>query len=212
MRPDGGTASGALVGIFRRERPIHEQLADEAGLDIDGMDDELAVAASDAALETRVHVPNDHIAVHGIPRDREWDAVASAEAPDLPGEELEYVALEDGTLIVDDDLPDGALSPLADALEGQIRAPYHGWAFWQGDDVWTVAAKRVQVVEVPEDVPGDEVQMTVNGDRGSLVIDGAESGADLPSLANFAGQQYGSFVLHASRLDDTLWEVVVLPL
>jgi len=31
------------LGLFRRERPIHEQLADEAGLDIDGMDDELAV-------------------------------------------------------------------------------------------------------------------------------------------------------------------------
>jgi len=180
------------LGLFRRERPIHEQLADEAGLDIDGMDDELAVAAGDPAPE--------------------WDAVASAEAPGLPGEELEYVALEDGTLIVDDDLPDGALSPLADALEGQIRAPYHGWAFWQGDDVWTVAAKRVQVVEVPEDVPGDEVALSVNNGSRSVLVDGAESHAEIPSLETFAGQQYGSFVLHASRLDETLWEVTVLPL
>ena len=200
------------MGIFRRERPIHEQLADEAGLDIDGIDDELAMAANDPALVTRVHVPSDLLAVHGIPRDREWDAVASAEAPDLPGEELEYVALEDGTLIVDDDLPDGALSPLADALEGQIRAPYHGWAFWQGDDVWAVAAKRVQVVEVPEDVPGDEVSMSVNNGSRSVMVDGADSHAELPSLETFAGQQYGSFALHASRLDDTLWEVTVLPL
>jgi hypothetical protein len=199
------------LGLFRRERPIHEQLADEAGLDIDGMDDELAVAASDPSLGTRNQVPNDLLAVHGIPRDREWDAVASAEAPDLPGEELEYVALEDGTLIVDDDLPDGALSPLADALEGQIRAPYHGWAFWRADDVWTVAAKRVQVVEVPEDA-GDEVALSVNNGSRSLMIDGAESRADVPSLETFAGQQYGSFVLRASRLDDTLWEVTVLPL
>jgi len=200
------------VGIFRRERPIHEQLADEAGLDIDGMDDELAIAASDPALVTRIHVPSDLIAVHGIPRDREWDAVASAEAPGLPGEELEYVALEDGTLIVDDDLPDGALSPLADALEGHIRAPYHGWAFWQDNDVWTVAAKRVQVVEVPEDVPGDEVALSVNNGSRSVLVDGSESHAEIPSLETFAGQQYGSFVLHASRLDDTLWEVTVLPL
>ena len=90
--------------------------------------------------------------VHGIPREREWDAVASAEAPELPGEELDFVALADGTLVVDEDVPDGALSPLADALAGQIRPPYHGYAFWQQDDVWTVAAKRVAVVEVPEDV------------------------------------------------------------
>ena len=200
------------MGLFRRERPIHEQLADEAGLDIDGMEDELAVAAGDPAPVTRAHLLSDFLAVHGIPRDREWDAVASAEAPGLPGEELEYVALEDGTLIVDDDLPDGALSPLADALEGQIRAPYHGWAFWQGDDVWTVAAKRVQVVEVPEDVPGDEVALSVNNGSRSVLVDGAESHAEIPSLETFAGQQYGSFVLHASRLDETLWEVTVHPL
>ena len=31
------------MGFFRRDRPIHEQLAEEAGLDIDGIDDELAL-------------------------------------------------------------------------------------------------------------------------------------------------------------------------
>jgi hypothetical protein len=34
----------------------------------------------------------------------------------------------------------------------------------------------------------------------------------VPSLEEFAAQQFGSFVLRASRLDDTLWEVTVLPL
>jgi hypothetical protein len=50
-----------------------------------------------------------------------------------------------------------------------------------------------------------------NGSR-SVLVDGAESHAEIPSLETFAGQQYGSFVLHASRLDETLWEVTVLPL
>ena len=122
------------------------------------------------------------------------------------------MALEDGTLIVDDDLPDDALSPLADALGGQIRPPYHGYAFRQEEDVWTVAAKRVQIVEVPEDVPGDEVDMSVNNGSRTLVVDGAESRVEVPSLETFASQQFGSFVVHASRLDDTLWEVTVLPL
>jgi hypothetical protein len=200
------------LGFFRRERPIHEQLAAEAGLDIDGLDDELAAGATGDSFQTRVPMPSDLLAAHGIPREREWDAVASAQAPDLPGEELDYVALADGTLVVDEDVPDGALSPLADALEGQIAPPYHGWAFWQQDDVWSVAAKRVQVVEVPEDVPGDEVQMAVNDGSRSVVVDGAESRAEIPSLESFASQQFGSFVIHASRLDETLWEVTVLPL
>jgi hypothetical protein len=208
------------LGFFHREKPIHEQLAAEAGLDIDGLDDELAAGAAERPPEQSSLIKmlpgpsalSQLLSVHGIPREREWDAVASAQAPDLPGEELEYVALEDGTLVVDEDIPDGALSPLADALEGQIAAPYHGYAFWKEDDVWTVAAKRVQVVEVPEDVPGDEVELAVNDGSRTLVVDGEESRAEIPSLESFASQQFGSFVLHASRLDDTLWEVTVLPL
>jgi hypothetical protein len=200
------------LGFFRRERPIHEQLAAEAGLDIDGLDDELAAGAARESLQTRVPTPSDLLAVHGIPREREWDAVATAQAPDLPGEELEYVALADGTLVVDEDIPDGSLSPLAEALEGQISPPYHGYAFWQQDDVWAVAAKRVQVVEVPEDVPGDEVELALNDGARSTVVDGEQSGAEIPSLETFASQQFGSFVLRASRLDDLLWEVTVIPL
>jgi len=200
------------LGFFRRERPIHEQLADEAGLDIDGVGDELAAGAAGESPQTRVPMPSDLLAVHGIPREREWDAVASAQAPDLPGEELEYVALADGTLVVDEDVPDGSLSPLADALEAQISPPYHGYAFWQEDDVWAVAAKRVQIVEVPEDVPGDEVELAVNEGARSMVVDGEESGAEIPSLETFASHQFGSFVLRAGRLDDLLWEVTVIPL
>jgi len=200
------------VGFFRREKPIHEQLAEEAGLDIDGLGDELAAGAAREGLQTTVPMPSDLLAVHGIPREREWDAVASAQAPDLPGEHVEYVALSDGTLVVDEDVPEGSLSLLADALEGQISPPYHGYAFWQQDDVWAVAAKRVQIVEVPEDVPGDELELTVNNGVTSTVLDGEESRVGIPSLETFASQQFGSFVLRASRLDDLLWEVTVIPL
>ena len=33
--------------------------------------------------------------IHGIPRVREWDAVTSAEAPELPGDETDFVALNE---------------------------------------------------------------------------------------------------------------------
>src|SRR5262245_29592177 len=155
---------------------------------------------------------NDLLAMHGIPREREWDAVASAEAPDLPGDEHEFVALPDGTLFVYNELPDGALAPLAAALEGQIRPPYHGYALRQEEDVWGVAARRTQILELEEDIPGDEVDMAVNDGSRAVAVDGVESDVSVPGLEAFAAQQYGSFVLHASRLDDTLWEVTVLPL
>jgi hypothetical protein len=208
------------LGFFRREKPIHEQLAEEAGLDIDGIGDELAMGSDEEeASETSVadllvgpHVASDLLAVHGIPRDREWDAVASAEAPDLPGDSLQFIALADGTLVVDEDLPDGALTPLADALEDQISAPYHAYALRQEEDVWSVAARRTQIVELEDDVPGDEVDMVVNDGSRRVAVDGVESDVAVPGLEAFAAQQFGSFVLHASRLDDKLWEVTVLPL
>jgi hypothetical protein len=209
--------------LFRREKPLHEQLAEEGGLLLPDDPREVSrdlseapegpsqgISAADMILGPRLSA--DLLAVHGIPRAREWDAVASALAPGLLGDELEFVGLEDGTLFVDEDLPDEALTPLADALEGAVPGPYHAVAFRQGEDVWTVAALRIDVVEVPEEVPGDQVDIVLNEDTRTVLVDETESKAEIPSLEQFAAQQFGSFVLHASRLDDRLWEVTVLAL
>jgi hypothetical protein len=212
------------LGFFRRERPLHEQLAEEAGMllpdDPDTLSRELrdpppeqptrSISAADLIMGPRLSA--DLLAVHGIPRAREWDAVATALAPGLPGDQLEFVALEDGTLVVDDELPGDALTPLADVLEGGLPAPYHAFAFRQSEDIWSVAALRVDVVEVPEEVAGDQVDLVVNDGERTVLVDEAESDTEVPSLEQFAAQQFGSFVLHASRLDDLLWEVTVLPL
>ena len=71
---------------------------------------------------------------------------------------------------------------------------------------------RVAVVEVPEHVDGDQVDLVVNDGERNVLVDEAESRAEIPSLEDYAAQQFGSFVLRASRLDETLWEVTVLPL
>ena len=194
------------MGFFRRERPIHQQLAKEGGLDY---------ARDLADLSPREPIDPRHpfwqvVGIHGIPREREWDAVASAEAPGLPGDDVEFVALPDGSLVVDEDVPDGTLAPLADALS--LPVPYHAFGLRQDADVWSVAAKRVQVVEVPEHVDGDEIQLVVTDETRTLVVDDMPSSASIPSLEAFAAEQFGSFVLHASRLDDVLWEVTVIPL
>ena len=194
------------MGFFRRERPIHQQLARE---------DELDYARDLADLSPREPIDPRHpfwqvVGIHGIPREREWDAVASAEAPGLPGDEVEFVVLPDGSLVVDEDVPDGTLAPLADALS--LPAPYHAFGLRQDADVWSVAAKRVQVAEVPEHVEGDEIQLVVTDETRTLVVDDMPSSASIPSLEAFAAEQFGSFVLRASRLDDLLWEVTVIPL
>lgn len=194
------------MGFFRRERPIHQQLAREGGLDY---------ARDLSDLSPREPIDPRHpfwqvVGIHGIPREREWDAVASAEALGLPGDEVEFVALEDGSLVLDEDVPDGTVEPLADALS--LPAPYHAFGLRQDAAVWSVAAKRVQVVEVPEHVDGDELQLAVTDETRTLLVDDLPSSASVPSLEAFAAEQFGSFVVHASRLDDRLWEVTVLPL
>ena len=66
-----------------------------------------------AALGAGAAIPG----VMGVGPGRTWDAVVAAHAPSLTGTSVTFVALDDGTLIVDEDVPDGSLAPLADALE-----------------------------------------------------------------------------------------------
>src|SRR5918992_2199335 len=139
--------------FWRREEPLHEKLAREGGLDFPRAVQDLA-----GPLDPR-HPFWQVAGIHGVARAREWDAVVAAEAPELPGEELDFVALEDGTLVVDLDLPEDALSPLADALDGALEAPYHAYAHRREGDVWVAAAGVVEVVEGGEGKNGGSAGM-----------------------------------------------------
>jgi hypothetical protein len=196
------------LGFFRREEPLHEKLAREGGLDFPR-----SLEEPDGPPSIDPQHPLWRVAgIHGIPRVREWDAVMTAIAPDLPGDQTDFVALPDGTLFTDDELPEGALAPIAEGFDGLLDPPYHAFALRQDEDVWSAGAIRVEVVEVPEDVEGDQVDLVVNDGQRKVLVDETESRIEIPSLEAFAAQQFGSFVLRASRLDETLWEVTVLPL
>ena len=194
------------MGFWRREEPLHEKLAREGGL-------EFPRSTQDLAGPLDPDHPLQQIAgIHGVPRPREWDAVASAEAPGVPGDELEFVVLDDGTLIVDEDVPDGALTPLAEALESSIQPPYHAYARRRGQDVWAAAAFVVNVVEVPEELPGDTVSISVQDGQRTSVVGDQHYGNRIQSLEQFAEANFEAYVLEATRLDGSLWEVTVNPL
>ena len=184
--------------FWRRERPVHEQLAE--GTDLLAWEPRSgpAPAPFDGTLDV----------LHGG-RPRRWDAVATAEAPGLPGNELEFTALPDGTLLVDEEIPDDALVPLADALEQSVAAPYRARAVRSDGDVWGVAANRIDVIEVPEEIDGDTVSLAVQGDQRTLLIDDRPGWSDVPTLEGYALERHREFVLHAERLDGDLWSVKV---
>jgi hypothetical protein len=181
--------------IFRRE-PVHKKLAREA---------ELELPEQEAPVD-----PGPHwgvTGIHGVPRPRRWDAVASAEAPGLSGEEVHFVALPSGDLVVDEDEPGDTLSPLAEAVEQTVEPPYRAEAVRQGDEVWAVAARRIEVAEFQAN--GDEIELIANTDGRSLAIDGAREFGTIPELESLGAGESEAFVVRASRLDGDLWEVTV---
>jgi hypothetical protein len=166
------------VGFFRRDRPLHERLAEDADLDIRGTADDEPGQRTPSRLAGLMHgladgflsappdefgrpSPFGEVALHGVPRPRAWDAVASAEA-ELPRAEVHFTALPDGTLVVEEDVPDGSLAPLADAIELSINPPYVAEAVRRDDRVWAVGAKRIQVRAFPEH-DDDELELVEDG-------------------------------------------------
>ena len=180
------------MGLFRR-KPLHQRLAEEGGL----------VEQSTVPLFTGV-IPE--AGIHGIPRERQYDAVATAEAPDAKGDAARFVGLEDGSLLIEEG--DGDLTALADAIEQDIARPYRASAVRRGETTWAVAAHRLRVLQLPEP-GGDQIELVLNGDEKTLVVDGNRSFGTLPELEALAD---GDAVIRASRLDATLWEVRVDPL
>jgi hypothetical protein len=184
--------------IFRRE-PLHKKLAREARLE--------------QAPERGPVDPGAHwgvTGIHGVPRPRRWDAVASAEAPGLAGDEVHFVALPNGDLVVDEDEPPDTLAPLADAVEQTLEAPYRAEAVRQNDDVWAVAARRIAVASFP--AGGDELEL-VSGEAGrTLTVDGERAFGSVPELERIGGSQGEHYVVRASRLDGEVWEIEADPL
>jgi hypothetical protein len=180
------------VGLFKR-KPLHQRLAEEGGL----------VEESTAPPFTGV-IPE--TGIHGIPRERQYDAVATTDAPDVQGDAARFVGLEDGSLLVEEG--EGDLTPLADAIEHEIARPYRATAVRRGETRWAVAAHSLRVVQLPEP-GGDEIELVLNGEEKTLVVDGNRSFGTMPELEELAD---GNAVIRAARLDGTSWEVRVDPL
>ena len=148
--------------------------------------------------------------ISGVPRGRTWDVVASGHAPDLVGETVVFVVLPDGTVIVEDDLPDGALTPLAEAVEHTLQPPYRAAAIRHQEDVWAVVAERVEIVELAG-LEGDAIELTlVDGER-TLTIDDEPTIQPLPALDALV-ESRGDVAVHGERIDGDLFAVDVLSL
>jgi hypothetical protein len=195
------------MGLFRRRKPLHERLADAGGIA-----DELTGTASEPAPGLAADAPGwdgeqrGEPGIHGVPRARRWDTVANAEAPALTGDAVHFVALPDGTLVLEEDEPDGALAPLADVVEQTLPAPYRAEAVRKGPETWAVAASRIAVARAPG-LTGDQVELTSTREGRIVRVDGRTTMGSVRELERLGEAEGTEYVVLAKRLDGDLWEV-----
>jgi hypothetical protein len=182
------------VGWFKKE-PLHERLAREGGL--------LQPESEDLRPSW------DKVGVHGVQRPRAWDVVVTAALPERTGDEVEFVSLPDGTLVIEEE-GEGDLAPAADALETQLEPPYRAHAVRRRGDVWAVAARKIEVATVSAE--GEEIELSEHDGSRTLVVDGGPVFGGNPELEALGRRVGDSYVVRARRLDGELWEVSVDPL
>ena len=186
--------------LFRRGEPVHKRLAREGGLE----------PRPQEALDTRPPVLE--TGIHGIQRPRTWDATVTVEVDGIDGDGAVFVALPDGTLLVEDG-PEESLQPLAEAVERELQPPYRARAVRSGDALWAVQARRIEVMELPGAPAGDTLDVTRTADGAAeLRVDGERIFGSVRALEERGAREGSEFAVHAERLDDDLWEVRAAPL
>jgi hypothetical protein len=213
------------MAFFRRkpDETLNEQMLREAGLDSDGdaaaTEEHGAEPAEDADPPDPIDplagsYPADPAFVGQWPdylgramaRPAVWDLVTSVTAPGIAGDQVEFATLASGDMIVDTETGEGDLSPLADAVEKELAPPYRVLGRRQEDDVWGIAARTIDVVELKFD-GGDEIELVENEGVTDLRVDGKPWKQVIPELER-AGETLGSdFVVQADRLDGDFWEI-----
>jgi hypothetical protein len=130
------------------------------------------------------------------------------------GERCVIVCPAEGRMRVDEG-DQGAAICAAEALEGELEPPYRALALRREGDTWAVGAVAIEVAELPADVRGEELMLTVTEEGGQeLLVDGEPAPAEggLAALTALAADRFEAYVLRAARLEDTLWEVTIDPL
>lgn len=144
--------------------------------------------------------------ITGLARGREWDAVATVQAPGAPGDEVEFVALADGRLLATSG--SGDLGVLAGALAGALDPPYRAIALRQ-PELWAVGAREIDVAELEQDPGGDSVELVRTVEGTTARVDEVPTTRPLPELERLGEARGDAYVVRAGRLDGRLFEIEV---
>jgi hypothetical protein len=202
------------MGIFRRrtDETLNEQALREAELDRTTPDPPEAPAPADPYAGT---YPADNVLgiwVRAMARPGEYDAVVTVHAAGIPGDAVDFATLASGDVIVDSEQGDADLSPFADAVEQELQPPYRAVARRQDGDLWSLAARGIDVLEL-DFAHGDEIELASLAGEIDVRVDGEAWNGRIPELEQAGEAAEGEdYVVQAERLDGDLWEVRASPL
>ncbi|HEX4747249.1 MAG TPA: hypothetical protein VFU99_10245 [Gaiellaceae bacterium] len=150
--------------------------------------------------------------ITGLARGREWDAVATLVADGEPGAEIAFVALADGTFVLESDWAADP-EPFAAALGRAVAPPYRALAV-RRPELWAVGAVAIEIAELRPDLRGDELELTWDLSTLMLTVDTLPADPSrAAALERIARNRVGgAYAAHARRLRGELWEISVLAL
>ena len=193
------------MGLFRRRETLNEKLLREAGLD-GGQ----TVEDAPPPPPPEPPKPGPNIRVpHGTGGGpRTWDAAFTVHTVSLEGDRIEFTTVPNGDLIIDEQAGDGDVSPLADAVERhRVSPPYRAVAQRQDGETWAVAARRIDVANIPFP-DGEKLGLARNVDDEEFRVDDEPSDEAIPpELAEFGETVGDNFYVEAERIDGDLWEI-----
>lgn len=155
------------------------------------------------------HDPGPHwgeVGIHGLHRQREWDAVATVERS-ADGSDAWFVVLADGTLVLEAGNADPA--PFRETIS--VPPPFRAHAVHRDGTTWAVAARQIETVELAG-APGDEIEIAWDGSERTVRIDGEPTLGGVPALEQLAAARHSTYVVTAARLVGEVWEIAVSPL
>jgi hypothetical protein len=156
------------------------------------------------------HDPGPHwgeVGIHGLHRHREWDAVATVDAPDLAGEDVWFVVLDSGSVLAEvGEIDDRLVSSIA------LAAPFRAHAVRRDAGIWVVGASRIRTIGLVDDPGGSAVELAWDGRERTVRIDGEPTLVGVPELERLGAERHETYVVTAARLEGSTWEVFVAPL
>ncbi len=152
------------------------------------------------------HEPGPHwgeVGIHGLHRQRDWDAVAVLTTRTATEGPLGFVLLTGGVIVSDGD------ATFVEALAGAValEPPYSAEAVRRPDGRWAVGARRILVVELDPDPGGDEIDLVWDGTARTVRINGSPTFAGVPGLERLGAARGTAYFVHATRLVGSYWEV-----